>query len=974
MQRIRTLAVWLLVCLAGSVALHSDSLTGYTRRVWQAPDGLPEQTVQAFAQTPDGYLWIGTTGGLLRFDGAHFTVFDQNNTPALHENSIFCLLVSSDGALWIGTEGGGLARYLYGQFRSWTSKDGLSNDFVRALAQDANGTIWAGTDLGLLRVEGERLVRVDNTGTIPSLSVHSIYGDRAGRLWVGGWMLYELRGKTAIPYPLGKETGDNQIKSILQTQDGTLWVGTVSGLNRMVPGSLSFEKVKGITGTVRVLRQTPDGVLWIGTIGRGAFEYSDGKLTQLTSPTVLPSNTVLNFFEDNEENFWIGTQAGMLRLTRTPVSLIALPQANDSDFGTLGRDSDGSLWSASTQLFRIHNGVVAPLVLPEMEGAHVRNLFRDRSGELWVGTDGSGIFRIADGKTQRFTSGLSNPFIRAITQDRDQSIWAATDGGLSHLLGEGAKRRIVGYQQWDGLAYASTRALLEDSHGDLWVGTDRGVSHLHNGAFVSDAATKAMAQMKIWTIHEDADGGLWFGSRNNGLFRYRDGKMAHFSAEDGLVGNAIYQILEDRVGHLWTSGPNGISLLDRHQLDAQANTFPRHLALTFYSISEMEGNTEIYGGTQPSGYIAPEGDVWFPSNRGLIHVQPLQSAPLPPPPIRILSVIADGHPSSILAPIQLQPRNSRLEFAFAPIRMRSQVGLRFHYRLDGFDHDWSPPIAARTADYTNLPPGHYRFRVQAFDVGNPESVTESTIEVIQLPHFFRTWWFITASFALLALLVSGAYRYRVHQMKSRYEAVLEERSRLAREMHDTVIQGCTGVSALMEALSMKTSGDKVDTGLLDFARTQLRNTINEAREAIWNLRHSGDNSDDIGQRIAEMTQHAGKEFNIPVSYTLTGTPFGLSHPVAHDLLMVAREAVFNAVLHGSPTQVEVTLTYDRKELVLCVRDDGCGFDAQTIEQQEGNHFGLKGMRERIERSRGKFQLVTWLGKGVFIEVHLAASR
>ena len=173
---------------------------------------------------------------------------------------------------------------------------------------------------------------------------------------------------------------------------------------------------------------------------------------------------------------------------------------------------------------------------------------------------------------------------------------------------------------------------------------------------------------------------------------------------------------------------------------------------------------------------------------------------------------------------------------------------------------------------------------------------------------------------------------------------------------------------------MKTSGERVDTGLLDFARIQLRNTINEAREAIWNLRHSGDNTDDIGHKIEEMTQHAGKEFNIPVSYILTGTPFGLSHPVAHDLLMVAREAVFNAVLHGSPTQVEVTLAYDRKELALCISDDGCGFDAQTIEQQKGNHFGLKGMRERIERSRGKFQLVSSVGEGVLIEVHLPASR
>jgi ligand-binding sensor domain-containing protein/signal transduction histidine kinase len=971
MQRTCVFAVWLLICAASCAGLRADGFAGYTHRVWHASDGLPEQTVQAFAQTPDGYLWIGTTGGLVRFDGMHFSVFDRQNTPALHENSVFCLMVSRDGALWIGTEGGGLARYARGQFRSWTTRDGLSNDFVRKIAQDAQGTIWAGTDNGLLRLERDRFVRVDGTSGIPALAVHAVFFDRAGRLWAGGSKLLCLDGEHATEYALRGEASQNRVKSIIETTDGSMWVGTVSGLNRMLPGRKTFDRVRGITGTVRVLMQASGGALWIGTIGQGAFTWNAGTLTQITAPSSLPSNTVLNFFEDSEKNFWIGTQAGMVRLTRAQASIIPLPKANDSDFGTIYQDRDGSFWIGSSLLFQMRDGIVAPRTLPGLEGVHVRNVYRDRFGALWVGTDGDGIYRIGGGGTTHLTTreGLSNNFVRAITQDRDGSMWVAADEGISHIV-EGAHPRVVSYQMRDGLAYFSTRALLEDRHGDLWIGTDRGLSHMHAGAFLSDAATSALAQTKIWAIHEDSDGGIWFGTRNNGLYRYRDGKVGHYSAEDGLAGNAIYQILEDNAGHLWMSGPNGVSLLNRHELDAQADVFPRHFALTFYSTADMAANTEIYGGTQPSGCIGAEGDVWFPSNLGPIHIPPSRHAPLPPPPLRIQSVLADGLTIPLTGPIVLRPSISRLEFAFAPIQLRSQGGLRFRYRLDGFEKTWSATAQAHTADYTNLPAGHYLFRVQTFELDNPDAVSESSIALVKQPFFYRTWWFIALCVLFAGLLVYGVYQYRVRQVRARFEAVLEERSRLAREMHDTVIQGCTGVSALLEALSMNEGNENADASLMDVARLQLRTTIDEARDAIWNLRQADGDAGQLGEKLESMARQVGGEFHLPIACSIRGTPFGVSHPVAHDLLMVAREGIFNAALHGRPARMEVALTYKSRELILSLRDDGCGFDPHRVGTQNGHHFGLRGMRERIERSGGRFRLTSAIGKGAQIEVRL----
>src|SRR5260221_3744511 len=267
---------------------NDNALTGYAERTWQAQDGLPEQIVQAFAQTSDRYLWVGTTGGLLRFDGARFLLYDRENTPALSENNVFCLMVSRDDSLWIGTEGGGLLRYRNNIFRSFSTKDGLTNGFVRVVYQDSRGQIWIGTDNGLFHLSDERIERVDNTNAIPAVAIHAIHEDRRGQLWVGGSRLLALQNNTATEYHLEGEASHNRVKSILETSDGTLWVGTVSGLQKMnlsgPSGQASFSRIKEINGTARSLRETSDGTLWIGMIGHGIYVYRTHRFFKITAP------------------------------------------------------------------------------------------------------------------------------------------------------------------------------------------------------------------------------------------------------------------------------------------------------------------------------------------------------------------------------------------------------------------------------------------------------------------------------------------------------------------------------------------------------------------------------------------------------------------------------------------------------------------------------------------------------------------
>jgi ligand-binding sensor domain-containing protein len=349
---------------------------GYTRRVWQTQDGLPENTVQAFAQTPDNYLWIGTSGGLVRFDGAGFVVYNRDNTPAIRDDSIFCLTTGRDGSLWAGTDGAGLLRYHNGVFRSYRAAEGLTNEFVRAVFESHDGVLWAGTDDGLFRLEGERMVRVDGKGTVPALAVHAIREDRAGNLWVGGSTVLSIRGGDCREYHLEGYDSATRVKSILETADGAIWVGTVSGLQRMTRASRDsgrFEKVAEIASTVRALQEDRAGVLWIGTIGDGLLSYSEGRFAHVTAPDNPPSSTVLAIFDDSEQNVWAGMQTGLLRLSRAAMSTFPLPDAANADFGTVYADTDGSLWVAGTHLYRINAARDhSELVPPPAPGIRVR--------------------------------------------------------------------------------------------------------------------------------------------------------------------------------------------------------------------------------------------------------------------------------------------------------------------------------------------------------------------------------------------------------------------------------------------------------------------------------------------------------------------------------------------------------------------------------------------------------------------------
>lgn len=945
----------------------SEQEWNYTIRSWQSQDGLPEETVQSFAETPDGYLWVGTSGGLLQFDGAHFRLYAHENTSAFGENSVFCLLAGHDGRLWIGTDGSGLIEWKNGVFRAYTAEQGQTANFVRALFEDHNGLLWVATDDGLFWVRNGRLVRADKPLGLPVFNVHAVLEDRDGRIWVGGSRLYSLKDGQPHEYSLPDNDSRNKVKSFLQTTDGTLWVGTVGGLYRMRTGMNRFEPVPGVSGTIRTLREAPNGELWAGSIGEGIFRIRDNSVTRLRAPSPLVSNTVLSIFADSDRNLWIGTQAGMMRLSRTPVRVLALSTAADSDFGTVALDTDGSLWAASNELVHVKGENAAPFRFPGTDQARIRNVFRSRDGSLWIGTDGNGVYHVSAQGTKHFTAreGLVNNFVRVFLESRDGTLWIGTDNGVSHL-DRGSFRN---YTTQNGLAYNSIRSLLESRDATIWIGTEHGLSQFSNGAFLHNQMTAALVDEKVWALRQDTDGGMWIGTRAHGLYRYRDGQLFHYTTANGLASDSIYCILEDKQGHFWFSGPSGVMLLRRAELDALATNKDQLLSLRIFKADEGGKPVQFYGGTQPAGALTREGEAWFPTSQGLWSIRPDELEHPFIGNLNIDSVTVDGRAAPLLQTLNLDAGTGRVEIAYEPVLLRSQEGLRFRYRLDGYDQSWTYANAQqRLATYTNLPAGQYKFLVEAWETDHPEHAVQASISFRKKPYFYRTPWFVVLCVLLAGLLSALAYQVRMKQIHGRFKAVLAERTRLAREMHDTLIQGCVSIHALLEAASSREVDDNESRlHLIDYAATQIRATVDEARQAVWNLRGE-ERALSLEAALERTAERIGREHEVKMAYHAHGKPFEINLPGTHELMMVVREAVFNAILHGHAKHVDTEIRYSVESLSLVIKDDGTGFDSAGAFSE--GHFGLRGMQERIHRFDGKFEIESTPRAGTSVRVEI----
>ncbi|MGD0546494.1 MAG: two-component regulator propeller domain-containing protein [Terracidiphilus sp.] len=942
----------------------------YAIDTWQMRDGLPGQSVSSFSETPDGYLWIGTSGGLVRFDGSRFRIFTRQNTPALRDDGIVRLMTARDGSLWIATEGGGLVQYSSGVFRNYSAEGIPGSDFVRGVYQSSDQIIWVATDGGLFRVQGNGLARANQDLGIPTLAINAFLQDHLGRMWIGGGQLFVSDHGKASEYVLQKNGSPSHVKSLLETRDGSLWAGTVEGLYRLSPGEKSFARVAGVAGTVRSMREDQNGELWIGSIGEGIYLIRDGRITRLAEPLAHIDSTVFSIFGDSTQNIWIGTKTGMTRLSRPSVRVIEFPGNLDSDFGTVSADDDGSLWAASSQLLHVQGKIAKLWKFAGMYGIRIRNVLRDRDRSLWIGTNGYGLYHITPSGMRHFdvAHGMVNDYIRTLTQARDGSLWIGTDFGVNHLEAHG----IHGYHTGNGLAYDSIRTIVEDRAGDIWIGTDHGLSHLSSGVFLDDAATRALSNDKIWAILQDSDGAMWFGTRGAGLYRYLQGKATRFDTARGLVSDSIYCILEDKQKRLWLSTPDSVMLVNLEDLSRLADAPERPIPFRIFSSNRGNNTTQLYGGTQPSGALTLEGDGCFPATHGLWIIHPGPDAESRPAHVNIDSIAIDGRTIPPANSVELTAASNRIEIAYGLVLLHMQYEWRFRYKLEGFDRGW---IVAepnqRIAAYTNLPPGRYTFEVESWETDRPDSKANAHLEIIKQRFFYQTLWFqLICALALMGLLFL-AYSIRMHQLHARYNAIVAERTRIAREMHDTLLQGCASVSTLLQAaISEDVEDSDSRLHLIQSASTQIQSTMDEARQAVAGLRAKTQTPAGLVDALRRLTERSSREHGVETALLVNGKSFDINPQAAHSLTMVVREAVFNAILHAKAQSIRVQLDFAADDLRISVTDDGQGFAVAASPSEE--HYGIQGMRERVAGLGGMLNIASDQDKGS--SVHICLPR
>jgi signal transduction histidine kinase/ligand-binding sensor domain-containing protein len=933
-------------------------LSEYTHRAWHVQDGLPDQVVQALAQTPDQYLWVGTNKGLLRFDG---DAFEPYSYPALH-HGVTCFAVAKDGSIYIGTEEGGLLRLHENRFEILGEEHGLGSRAIRALYLQPDGTLWVGADAGLYRSMGNHFVRVVPDAHLTVISSTAILEDGTGAIWSGGTKLIRVQGNIIKEIKLPGQNSSFRIRTLLLDEDGSIWAGTTSGLYRRTKGDI-FAKVPTVVGNVRTLVRGSNAKIWVGTSGHGLFLGDSSGFVHVNDPGPLPSNTILSQLADSSGNMWLGTQSGLLRLGRMGIHLTSLPAWRDTDFGALMRDRDGAIWVCSSQLFRLTREQGESYSFPFTGDAVTRTMMREPNGTLWLGTAGRGVYRIQrDGRISHFATEFGSLFIRGFIHAADGSTWVRSDNKFAQLHPNG---NIDIYGSEDGKPAGSTLTMAQGAGNRLWIGSQRGLSSIVDGHFVRPAFASAFDDQSVWSIVPRPDGTLWIGA-DFGFYSIRNGQVHPVNL--GSDAFPVYQVLPGSDGMIWIAGPTKVYRASEAAISrASSHDGSPPLDAEVYPVSAEIPPAELYGGKEATGVADPDGSAWFATSQGPVHLIPGEQPSISSIPMRIKQITVDGRDVSTSSSLVLPAGTKTLQIHFAPIHLSSQSGLKFQYRLIGFD-DWSSQSIVRLATYTDVPPGHYRFAARIV-LSNLRQVGSVELAVQQNAVFYRTPLFYALVLAILSLLLWSWHLFRLHDIKNEFRMVGRERNRIAREMHDTVIQGCTATSMLLEAAAMSPT---TSTAMLTSAKQQIGKTIDEARDAVWNLRQEIDGHT-LTPNLRKLLAQYSNSVNAACVFQVEGREPLMSAGVAHQVLMTAREALSNAVTHSMATRIDLTIKCSFSELSIIVSDNGCGFDEHLINSGRDHHYGLRGMRERIENLGGRFSLASTNGRGTRIQFDLPRS-
>lgn len=948
-------------------------------------DGLPQQSVQCLLQSRDGYLWCGTWFGLARFDGVQFTVFDRQNTPPFAaDDTISALAEDAGGRLWIGTKRGLVVRE--GRVFSRAAVLHATGDVrVTALAPAADGGMWAGTSAGLYHCSpGTNRLMGPPPGMVagPDQSHFRALGAMpSGRLMVlGAYRLHEFDPASGRYLPLGPELNASQPTDVA-VRGESVWLAHFDGLERVIGSRVErvFANVTGQAGRLQKVLARRDGSVWFTTADGKIFRRDEGGTRQLEFGKADLAG-IASLLEDTEGNVWFGTEAGLLRLRSTFVHTFTTREGlSGNNVWTVSPASDGGVW-VGTDRGAAHIAEAAGVgpVIPT--DSAVRAILEDPSGLLWFGQNYGGVYSWQHGHLSGISSAHDARTLepRALLADRRGSIWVGTGSGVGRVESE---RLAEWWSRTNGLPAGTVRVIHQDRAGALWFGVNgAGLVRLAGGRLEVFDQRQGLRDLRPTVIHETPDGALWVGTEG-GLHRFAAGQAFAFTTEHGLAENLVNCILEDGAANLWLSGLRGIHRVRRAELEAVARG--ERSSVRCDSLGGADGieNPETNGENQPAGCRTPDGRLWFPTAGGLV-VFDARAADRndSPAPTLIESVTMDGEPivgeglPPRTARVELAPRRAQVvRVAYTAPTTGDAARIRFRHRLRGLDDRWHEVGNERVAYFTNLRPGDYAFEVEAGstrgDWQPPASFAFSLA-----PAFVQTVWFPVAAGAALVLFVGGlaALRLRWQHQALQAEhatALAEERTRIADDLHDELGGSLTEIGVFGELAERHAA----EPAQVSAHARRIKRTAAELAEAadeiVWSLNPRHDRTEKFAAYLGGFSERflessgLACHWDLPVS--LPSLP--MRAEMRHELFLLVKEALHNAVKHARATGVRLRLRVDAGGLNMEISDNGVGFDPK-VRAEAGN--GLASMRRRAEKLGGEIFIRSAPGSGTLIEVQV----
>ncbi len=963
-----TLPLCALLCLAFVENVSAQ----YRFDVWTTDDGLPQNSISNILQTSDGYLWMTTFDGLVRYDGVRFKVFNSGNTEGIINSRFMIFFEDRNLNLWITTEESGVTLYKNGEFTTYTTENGLPHNRISRslrIREDSLGVV-INTDGGPLRWKDGKLFPYDPNEGDPYAAIG--FPARPGVVWcVDPSGLHRIENSQVTASVNSQWSSPSEIRRIFETPSGTVWIAIwqKDEIWRLKGGQFTLVTGKNDLPNkwVTSICEDKNGNTWFGTSGAGLYLLTGDRFTRLTTADGLSSDNVNTVYEDREGNIWIGTDKGLNRLRERTITAFSQKDGLAADnVYPIYQDRSGAIWIGSWQgLARYSNGAFTNYTKRfGIEDDNVTAIREDRTGALWVGTWGPTVIQIRDGKVTRY-SGPENVLdtTHAIYEDSRGALWFGTHNGLIKYQDGGFTK----YTKKDGLPGEIVYVLFEDRSGALWIGTERGLASFSDNEFRSYTARDGLPPYIVRSLYEDSHGTLWIGTYDAGLYRFREGRFTACTIRDGLFNNGVFQILEDARGYFWISCNLGIYRVSKKELDDFAEGRVRKVTAIPYGKREGMLDQECNGGNQPAGIKAADGRLWFPTMKGVAVIDPeTVTVNMQPPTVVIDEVAIDNKPVRAAGELRIEPGQTNFEVTYAGLSFIDPERIEFRYRLVGLDSNWIEAGTRRTAYYSHVAPGVYTFEVVAANRDGMWSERAAQIRILIVPPFWRTWWFTLLAASLAVAMGALLYTRRISALKRAHqtqeafsrqliESQEAERKRIAAELHDSLGQNLLVIKN-RAMLAMRTADEGAIEQLNEIS-SATDQAIDEVSEISYNLRPYHLDRLGLTRAIEAMLRRVSETSGIKFSSDVDQIDRLFDQNAEISIYRIVQESVNNIVKHSRASEARVTIRRNGRGMEIEISDNGHGItrDVSPDDSRNGG-FGLIGIAERARMLGGRHAL------------------